>query len=128
VLSRESESTDEVSEVRNEGSSPHNQAMLWSSWNLPHNFYLDTILYYVDKLPYTYELSKIDPQYQNLPEVKNYFNLTLNLTWRYKKNVEFSLVGKNLLQNKHLEYVSIIQQTVPTEIPRMIYGKVEIKF
>ena len=102
--------------------------MLWSSWNLPHNFYLDAILYYVDKLPYTYELAKIDPQYQNLPKVKDYFNLDLNLTWHYKKNVEISLVGKNLLDNNHLEYVSIIQQTIPTEIPRMIYGKVEIKF
>ena len=67
-------------------------------------------------------------QYQNLPKINDYFGLDVNLSWHYKKHVELSVIGRNLLQNKHLEFVPIIQRTVPAEIPRSVYVKLEVKF
>jgi iron complex outermembrane receptor protein len=112
--------TDEDTLNRVEGSSPRHQAMLWSSWDLPHRIYLDAQLFYVSELSY---------QTQEGPyEVPDYFNLNLRLAWQARKNLELSLVGQNLLKESHLEYISEIQQTKPTEIPRSVYFKMEVKF
>jgi iron complex outermembrane receptor protein len=53
------------------------------------------------------------------PNIASYFTMDVHLAWHYK-NVELSLVGQNLLDNRHPEF--------QTEIPRNIYGKVTIRF
>jgi iron complex outermembrane receptor protein len=57
-----------------------------------------------------------------------YFRLDLGITWKPTDNITLSLVGQNLLQGHHQEFSSINTAAVATQIPRTIYGQVEIKF
>ena len=59
--------------------------------------------------------------------IKPYVTLDLRLAWRPMKNLEFSLVGQNLLAQKHLEYIQEIS-TLPTTIDRGMYGKISWGF
>ena len=59
--------------------------------------------------------------------IKQYVTLDLRLAWRPMKNLELSLVGQNLLQQQHLEYIQEIS-TSPTAIDRGMYGKVSLGF
>lgn len=59
--------------------------------------------------------------------VKAYVTLDLRTAYRPYKDIEFSLVGQNLLTQQHLEYVNE-NQTLPTAINRGIYGKISWSF
>jgi iron complex outermembrane recepter protein len=59
--------------------------------------------------------------------IKPYVTLDLRLAYRPIKNIELSLVGQNLLAQKHLEYVNE-NQTLPTAIDRGMYGKISWGF
>lgn len=91
-----------------EGKDPNHQFVLRSQWDLTKNLELDLGLYYVDDLPVL-----------NIP---SYTRLDLRLGWRPRKDLEFSLVGQNLLDDRHLEFSS--DDLVASEIPRSVYGKV----
>jgi iron complex outermembrane receptor protein len=54
---------------------------------------------------------------------KDYVTLDLRVAWRPNKQLEFALVGQNLLARKHLEMVNELQ-TLPTAIDRGMYGKI----
>lgn len=56
-----------------------------------------------------------------------YFNLDLRVAWRPLSNLELSLVGQNLVADKHLEYVQE-NQTFPTALDRGFYGKLSWSF
>jgi iron complex outermembrane receptor protein len=99
-----------------------NQLSLFSSWNLQNNFSLDAWGRYVNFDGEINTLSsfgnvKIDP----------YFNLSLRLGWRPRKDLELSLVGANLLDGNHLEYVQEAY-TFPVEVDRSLYGQVKWAF
>jgi iron complex outermembrane recepter protein len=59
--------------------------------------------------------------------INAYVTLDLRAAWRPVKDVELSVVGQNLLQQSHLEYVSE-NQTYPTLIDRGVYGKLSWNF
>jgi len=114
-------STDTTSEGYDEKGNPQNQLSLRSLVNLPHNLELDAWLRYVDSVPrpngYTSSLGV---------SVDSYVSLDLRLGWRPSENLELSLVGKNLLDPDHLEYVS--EDSIPVEIERSVYGKATWSF
>ncbi len=96
-----------------EGASPHNQFHLKSCIDLPHSFEFDQSIYYVDNL--------------TTLNVPNYVRMDLRLAWRPKKNIEVSICGQNLLENRHQEFTDY--QGIPkTEIERSVYGKLVWKF
>jgi iron complex outermembrane receptor protein len=93
-----------------EGVDPHHQAMLQSVVDLPEHIQFDVNARFVDSLtiwPLT-------------PAVPQYFSLDLRVAWQYKQ-FEFSVVGKNLLAARHVEFVS-------SQIPRSIYGRIVFRF
>lgn len=59
--------------------------------------------------------------------IQDYVTLDLRAAWRPIKDVELSVVGQNLLQQSHLEYISE-NQTYPTMIVRGLYGKISWNF
>jgi iron complex outermembrane recepter protein len=87
-----------------------------SPWN---NIDLDFWLRYVDT---NFAIGTFTDTY-----IKPYVTLDLRLAWRPAKNIELSLVGQNLLAQKHLEYVQETQ-TQPTAIDRGMYGKISWGF
>jgi iron complex outermembrane receptor protein len=93
-----------------EGAEPKNQVMLQSIMDLTAGFQLDIVGRYVDNLQAgTFTI-----------EVPEYATFDVRLAWK-KKSAELSLVGQNLLENKHKESGLI-------QIPRSFYGKITCWF
>lgn len=108
----------DVNEAHNETADPEQQFFLRSSMDLPQNLELDAGLRWVDRLPIN-----------NGPTVRmvpSYFELNARLAWRPTKNLEFSIVGQNLLHDHHPEYGFPGPNRV--EIKRSAYGKVTWRF
>ena len=59
--------------------------------------------------------------------IKDYVSMDIRLAWQPIKDIELSLVGQNLLANKHLEYRQELF-TTDTEIDRGMYGKLTWHF
>ena len=74
----------------NEGSSPRNQARIQSYLDLSRNVELSLTFRYVGALPF----------YQ----VKGYETGDARIAWRPVRQIEFAVVGQNLLQPHHAEY------------------------
>lgn len=110
-------SPDENSVAEIEGTSPQNQFSLRSSMDLPHGVTFDTALRYVDNLPYFH--------------IDSYFELDARLAWKINKNLEVSLVGQNLLHDRHAEFGPSYINTQAgqvTDIPRSFYARLTWTF
>lgn len=99
-----------ANESLEEERSPHNQAFLMSSWDLPHDLELDILARYVDELPNV-----------NTP---SYISMDVRLGWRPNDCWELSVVGQNLLESHHVEFAPSVVQTTPTEVNRGVYAQV----
>ena len=61
-------------------------------------------------------------------KIDSYFTLDIRLAWRPDDKVEIVIVGQNLLDNEHLEYVQEVFAPLPTEVERGVYGKIIWQF
>jgi iron complex outermembrane receptor protein len=93
---------------------PTNQFSLHYSMNVTEDLEFDAVIRYVD------EISVVD--------IDDYTNLDLRLAWQPKEDLEFTLVGRNLLHDQNGEFKSDFIQGIPTEIERSVYGQVQWKF
>jgi iron complex outermembrane receptor protein len=96
-----------------ENKSPKNQFNLRSFLSLPHDVEFDTMLYYVDNV------SAFD--------VAGYTRLDTRLAWKPEDYMELSLVGMNLLDDRHQEFTNI-GFLEPSEIRRSAYAKMSLRF
>src|SRR6266851_3834627 len=112
-IHKNADSQDPTPDLPN-GSSPRHQWYLRSSVDLPKHFDLDTTLRFVD------HLSSL-----NLP---NYYSLNAHLGWRPVRNLELSIGGQNLLDNRHLEFLPDFVNTSPTVVKRSIFGSFTLTF
>jgi iron complex outermembrane receptor protein len=101
-----------------EGNNPINQLYLQSSWDLGRNLEFDLIGRYVDTL-----LVFPDP-------VPNYFVMDTRLAWHARKNLELSVVGRNLFNGTFYEYNSSVSELglVGTKIGPEVYGQVTWRY
>ncbi len=102
--------------IQGDGNSPCNQVYLHSTWNLRENVDFDLMARYVDSLSYRdYSTGAL--------VCPSYIELDLRLAWRPRKNLELAVVGQNLLQTYHYEFVPTEDLfTQLNEIPRSVYG------
>jgi iron complex outermembrane receptor protein len=91
-----------------ESDDPENQFLIQSAIDLPHRVELGTVIRYISKLP--------------KPAVPAYMGLDIQLRWKLNKVVELNIVGQNLLDNRHPEFVP--SSPSPREIERSLYGKI----
>lgn len=112
----------ELIPVFQEGSQPHHQISLRSSFDIRHDLEFDLWLYYVDEIP---EL--IIGTLAHTASVDAYFSVNARLGWRPRKDLELSLTGTNLLGPSHVEFV---QETYsfPEQVERGIYGQIKWSF
>ena len=94
--------------------SPHSQFQIRSYLTLPREFDFDSSLYYVDRLPSI-----------NTPA---YTRVDARLAWHPTESIELSVVGQNLLDQRHFEFIDTVDQTVPSQVKRSVYGKVTWRF
>ncbi|MBL0709412.1 MAG: TonB-dependent receptor [Colwellia sp.] len=102
-----------------EGSSPKHQLSVRSIMDLSHNVSFDVWTYYVDRLKRTsmsYDI--VTPSYTSA---------NIKLAWLPSDNLELSLVGQNLLDSHHPEFIAENFQ-IPTEVERSIYAKIKLSF
>ncbi|OHB73003.1 MAG: hypothetical protein A2V70_03410 [Planctomycetes bacterium RBG_13_63_9] len=92
-----------------EGSSPHNQVYLRSYWDLPRNWQFDMAIRYVDELP--------------IQDVRHYITMDLRLAWAPTENLEFAVVGRNLLDRYHDEYGQDTFSFGVSEVRRNVFAK-----
>ena len=95
------------------GTTPQHTFTVRSFLNLPGNFEWDVMLYYVSRTPET--------------RIDRYLRTDMRLGWRPVKELDISLVGQNLFDNRHREAYDITQST-SSEIGRSIYAKVTWRY
>ncbi|MCH9696603.1 MAG: TonB-dependent receptor [Gammaproteobacteria bacterium] len=95
---------------------PKNQASLRSSIDLPYAVELDIWLRYVDSIADIEVFPSPD-----LPEVDNYFAVDVRLGWKPHPDIELSVVGRNLNDPQHLEYLNETAGTFAVQIERRFY-------
>ena len=104
--------------LQGDGDSPRNQIFFHSKWNLRENLDFDLMARYVDSLASRNTL--IGDLY-----CPNYIEMDLRLAWRPRKNLELAVVGQNLLQQYHYEFVpSLDTFSQLNEVPRSVYGTI----
>ena len=96
------------------GASPRHQFQLHSYLLLPHRIGFDTNAYYAAKMP--------------VLGVEDYTRLDAHLSWSPAERVKLSCGLQNLLAPRHLEFIEPVIPTLPTQVPRSFYGKVEWEF
>lgn len=104
-----------------EDRSPLHQWSLRSSFDLAKNLDLDLWARYVDAI------KTIDGNTKVI-EVAGYLSLDIRLGWKPTRNLELSIVGQNLLDDSHPEFVSEIFQTTPSEVQRGVYVQCTFNF
>ncbi len=101
--------------------SPRHQVSLRTRMNLNAETDFDLWFRYVGKS------KAITTFFRKEAQISRYFTLDARIAWRPLQNLEVSLTGQNLLSAHHLEYVQE-SFTLPTEVQRGVYGKVEWRF
>jgi len=62
------------------------------------------------------------------PNIPSYFSLDVRLGWRPNPHLELSVVGQNLLDDRHPEFNSTIVNIQNTQVQRGVYGKITWRF
>ena len=110
-------------ELGAEKSSPQQQVYLQSSWNIGRTVEVDLIGRYVDRLA-GFNPSGIAGVSDT---VSDYVALDARLAWRPKKNLEFAVVGKNLLDSHHPEFgTNPFVRSPLVEIRRSVYATMTV--
>ena len=94
-----------IYDFRDLGNDAENQLLVHSIIDLPLNFQLDITARYIDTLP--------------KPYIADYFTYDARIAWAHKQ-FEVSVVGQNLWEDRHREFL--------TQIPRSFYGKITGRF
>jgi len=110
-------STDSINKGNAEGDVPQHQFSVRSGFDLGRQVALDLWLRGSDKL------ASIDGQ-----SIPGFVTMDARLAWKPIKELELALVGQNLLESHHAEFIPEYINTVSTETPRSIYGKVTWRY
>ncbi len=97
-----------------EGESPEQQLSLRSSWDLTDGLALDLVGRYVDALP--------------SQGVEDYVEADLRLAWTPRPELTLAVVGRNLVHDRHQEFVPEIIPTEPTAVERSVHAAVTWSF
>ncbi len=117
-----SDSLDASSHKNIEGASPENLVTLQSSMNLNDSWEFDTWLYYVDEIKTPSSSAGI-----NGLSIDDYVSLNARLSWQAVPDLELSITGNNLLDEKNIESVGEFFSS-PTEMKRSVYIQLHWQF
>ncbi len=116
---KDSSSSDNFADAVAENSSPEHQVTIRSIYDFSERFSFDLWVHYYDELKVT--------SLSNTGSISDYTSLNLRLNWRPTEALEFSVVGHNLTDGRHPEFVGETYIT-HTEVERSIYGQVRLTF
>ena len=93
------------------GGNPRNKFFVQSGWDLGHDVSLDVMFRYVDSMTIG---------------VAEYFESDVRLAWYPTRHLEVSLVGRNLLDDQHLEFDA--GGFYSSEVQREVYGSIAWRY
>jgi len=96
-----------------QGQQPKNQFSVSSNYKFNNGIDVNNTLYYVDSL--------------NGVNIPSYYRFDTRIAYPITYNTELSLVGQNLLENRHKEFSPFLYRN-SAEIGRSIYGRIAVKF
>ena len=99
-----------------EDASPVSKAAVWSALDFGNNLQFDAALRYVGDVTVTGV------------NIDSYVEADLRLGWEARPGLELSIIGQNLLDSRHAEFLPDFINTQPTEVERSIYGRVTWSF
>lgn len=110
-------STDAINKGNAEGDTPRHQASLRSGFYLGRQVTLDLWLRGTDYLASIDGIS-----------IPGYITMDARLAWKPLRNLELALVGQNLFDRRHPEFIPEYINSIPSEVVRSVYGKLTWKF
>jgi iron complex outermembrane receptor protein len=110
-------SVDNINKGNAEGDTPQHQVSLRSGFDIGRQVTLDLWLRGSDRL------ASIDGV-----AIPGYLTMDVRMAWKPTKSLELSVVGQNLFQYKHPEFIPEYINTQPSEVVRSAYGKATLKF
>jgi iron complex outermembrane receptor protein len=109
-LEQDADSTDITMIESFSGSSPRNVTLLRSSMNLGSRTELDLMLRHVGELP--------------ARNVDSYTALDMRLSWRPTRALTLSLIGRNLLDARHAEFLGDNDENVEIRRAVLLYAQI----
>jgi iron complex outermembrane receptor protein len=103
-----------------ETADPANQVFFRSSMDLPYRTELDVAVRWID-IVHAANLGAVTPS-----TIPDYAEMSVRLCWHATKNLDFSVVGQNLLHDQHAE--SGVPGPSQEQVARSIYGKITWRF
>jgi iron complex outermembrane receptor protein len=103
---------DTINKGNAEGDVPQHQFSVRSGLDLGHQVNLDLWLRGTDRL------ASIDGV-----SIPGYVTLDARLAWKPVKNLELAVIGQNLIESHHAEFIPEYINTQPSEVLRSVYGK-----
>jgi len=110
-------SRDIVNKNNAEGDTPRHQYSVRSGFDLGKQVALDLWLRGTDRIASISGSS-----------IPGYITLDARLAWKARPNLELTLVGQNLFDNRHPEFLPEYINTRPAEVVRSMYAKATWKF
>jgi iron complex outermembrane receptor protein len=110
-------STDFINKGNAEGDVPQHQFSIRSGFDIGRQVTLDLWLRGSDRL------ASIDGQ-----PIRGYVTMDTRLAWKPAKGLELALVGQNLFESHHAEFIPEYINTLPSEVVRSVYGKLTWQF
>lgn len=110
-------SQDYINKGNAEGDTPKHQVSLRSGLDIGKQVTLDLWL------RGTGRLSSIDGT-----AIPGFVTMDARMAWKPLRNLELSIVGQNLFQHQHQEFIPEYINTLPSTVVRSAYGKVAMKF
>ncbi len=98
-----------------EGATPQHQFSLRSNYSFGQGFNLDVWARHVSKTTH-YGLNALEPLV-----IRPYASLDARLAWQVDRQLEVAVVGKNLLTNRHTEFVDTLPYTRAYDVQRTLY-------
>ncbi len=107
-------STEKMLSSGNQQTAPHHQILISAGLDITSRLQFNLTGRYVDEI--------------SNQQIAAYYGFDVNLIWQPVKNLELSLVGRDLLDSEHAEFNERTVETQPTEVKRSIYGKLSWRF
>lgn len=95
---------------------PHHRVYFQSSWDVTETLQVDAMLRYVDRR-------------SGFSTVPKYVTADLRLGWEPCEGLEMFVSGRNLLDNKHFEWVdSVVFEQSATHVEREVFAGINLRF
>jgi iron complex outermembrane receptor protein len=104
-----------------EHATPQNQFSIRNTIDLPFNLQLDGTVRYIDRIT---AVSAYSPAPITIP---SYVTADLRLGWKATKNLEFAVIGRNLVDSRHVEFIPGAAPFTH-EMSRSVFGKITYSF